>query len=181
MQNKRFTGVIPRTMLVLIVGLIMLSSGFFVTGVLIEHAGGLPAAAVRPTAGQPAGTTQDPDGGHESPGSSPSSLRVQAEPKRETVFGLDLENPLFVAAFVLGWLVLAGALIRFGRITLPIILLVAISALIFDVGEVTRQMSEAKSLVAAFAVLVAVAHLALAVLVLLVLTRRPRRPTVQPV
>src|SRR6266852_5895801 len=149
MQDKRFTGVIPRTMLVLIVGLIVLSTGLFVTGVVIEHTGGGTSAAVSPTPGQAPSTTRDPDGGHESKGNSPLSLKVQAAPEQETVFGLPLENPWFV--------------------------------MVFDVGEVMRQIGEAKSLVAAFAVLVAVAHLALAVLALLVLTRSTRRNTVQPI
>src|SRR6266852_1358346 len=156
MQDKRFTGVIPRTMLVLIVGLIVLSTGLFVTGVVIEHTGGSTSAAVSPTPGQAPSTTRDPDGGHESKSNSPLSLKVQAAPEQETVFGLPLENPWFVSVFVLGWLVLAAA-------------------------EVMRQIGEAKSLVAAFAVLVAVAHLALAVLALLVLTRSTRRNTVQPI
>ena len=181
MQDKRFTGVIQRTMLVLIVGLIVLSTGLFVTGVVIEHNGGSTSAAVSPTPGQAPSATQDPDRGHESTGSSPSSPEVQAAPEQETVFGLPLENPWFVAAFVLGWLVLAAALIRFGRITLPVVLLVALVVMVFDVGEVMRQIGEAKSMVAAFAVLVAVAHLALAILALLVLSRSTRRKTIQPI
>ena len=181
MQNRVFSGVIPRTMLVLIVGLIVLSAGLFVTGVVIEHTGGGTSTAVSPTAGQAPSTTQDPDRGHESTGSSPSSPEVQAAPEQETVFGLPLENPWFVAAFVLGWLVLAAALIRFGRITLPVVFLVAVVAFVLDVGEVMRQISEAKSTVAAFAVLVAVAHMTLAVLVLLVLSWSARRNTIQPI
>lgn len=181
MQNQRFSGVIPRTMLVLIVGLIVLSTGLFVTGVLIEHTGGGTAAAVSPTPGQAPGTTQDPDRGHESTGSPPSSPQAQAAPEQETVFGLPLESPWFVATFVLGWLVLAAALIRFGRITLPVVFLIAVFALVLDVGEVMRQIGEAKSLVAAFAVLVAVAHLTLVVLALLVVARSPRRNTIQPI
>ncbi len=172
---------IARKMLVLIIGLIVLSTGLFVTGVVIERSGGGTSAAISSTAGQVPSTTQDPDGGHESTSSSPSSPKVQAAPAKETVFGLDLENPWFVAAFTLGWLVLAAALIRFGRITLPVVLLVVVVAMVLDVGEVMRQIGEAKSLVAAFAVLVAVAHLALAVLALLVLTRSTRRNTVQPI
>jgi len=92
-----------------------------------------------------------------------------------------LENPWFVASFVLGWLVLAAALIRFGRITLPVVFLVAVLAFVLDVGEVMRQISEAKSTVATFAVLVAVAHMALAVLALLVLSRSARRKIIQPI
>ncbi len=183
MQNKRFIGVIPRTMLVLIIGLIVLSTGLFVIGVVIEHTGGgtnvvVPLAGTRP---QAPSTTQDPDRGQESTSNSPSSSKVQAVPEQETVFGLPLENPWFVSAFVLWWLVLAAALIRFGRITLPVVFLVAVVAIVLDVGEVMRQIGEAKGLVAAFAVLVAVAHLALAVLALLVLTRSLRRNIVQPI
>ena len=181
MQNKRFIGVIPRTMLVLIIGLIVLSTGLFVIGVVIEHTGGGTSAAVSPTPGQAPSTTQDPDRGHESTSNSPSLSKVQAVPEQETVFGLPLENPWFVSALVLWWLVLAAALIRFGRITLPVVFLVAVVAIVLDVGEVMRQIGEAKSLVAAFAMLVAVVHLALAVLVLLVLTHSLRRNTVRPI
>ncbi len=181
MQNKRFIGVIPRTMLVLIIGLIVLSTALFVIGVLIEHTGGGTSAAVSPTPAQAPSTSQDPDQGHESTSNSPSSPKVQAAPEQETVFGLPLENPWFVSAFVLWWLLLAAALIRFGRITLPVIFLVAVLAFVLDVAEVMRQIGEAKSLLAAFALLVAVAHLALAVLALFVLTRSLRRTTVQPI
>src|SRR5258708_4013462 len=139
MQDKRFTWVIPRTMLVLIVRLIVLSTGLFVTGVVIEHTGGGTSAAVSPTPGQAPSTTRDPDGGHESTSNSPSSLKVQAAPEQETVFGLPLENPWFVSVFVLGWLVLAAALIRFGRITFPFVLLVVVLAGGFQWGEAIGQ------------------------------------------
>jgi len=181
MQNKRFVGVIPRTMLVLIIGLIVLSTGLFVIGVVIEHTGGGTSAAVSPTPAQAPSISQDPDQGHESTSNSPSSSKLQAVPEQETVFGLPLENPWFVSAFVLWWLLLAAALIRFGRITLAVVFLVAVLAFVLDVGEVMRQIGEAKSLLAAFALLVAVTHLALAVLALFVLTRSLRRNTVQPI
>src|SRR5260370_2317073 len=84
MQDKRFTGVIPRTMLVLIVGLIVLSTGLFVTGVVIEHTGGGTSAAVIPTPGQPPSTTRDPDAGPEPPTNSPSSLNRHAAPDQQT-------------------------------------------------------------------------------------------------
>ena len=180
MQEKRFTGKIPRTMLVLMVGLIMLSTALFVTGILIEHNGGSTSAAGSTTSGQTPSTSQDPDGGHESTSGSPSSPKVQEVPKQENVFGIDLENPWFVSVFVLAWLVLAAALIRFGRITLPIVLLVAVVVIVLNLGEVMRQISEGKSLVATLAVLVALAHMALSILALLVLSRSTRRNTVQP-
>src|SRR5258708_37037205 len=84
MQDKRFTGVIPRTMLVLIVGLIVLSTGLFVTGVVIEHTGGGTSAAVGPTPGQAPSTPRDPDGGHESPSNSAAPLKLQPAPEPET-------------------------------------------------------------------------------------------------
>src|SRR5258708_19801825 len=95
MQDKRFTGVIPRTMLVLIVGLIVLSTGLFVTGVVIEHTGGGTSAAVSPTPGQAPSTMRDPDGGHASTSNSQSSLKLTPAPHQHTVSHLPPETPCF--------------------------------------------------------------------------------------
>lgn len=181
MQDRYFTGVIPRMLLVLMVGLIVVGTALFVTGVLIEHSVSGTPAPVSTALGQTSSTSQDADGGHESTGSTQKSSTVQTHEgqQHETVFGLDLENPWFVTAFVLVWLVFIAALIRFGRIALPGVLLVAVVATVLDAGEVMRQVGEAKSLVATIAVLVAVTHVALAVLALLVLVQGVRPRAVQ--
>ena len=84
-----------------------------------------------------------------------------------------------VGAYVLVWLLLVIALVRLGRIAWGGLLLAAVGAGALDVGEVVRQFAEAHPVVATFAVLVTLAHVALAVLALLVLVRstRGRRPS----
>jgi len=167
-------------MLVFIVGLIAVGTALFVIGVIIERSGSGAPAAVSTTQGQTSSTSQDVDGGHEST-STQRSPTAQAHEglQSETVFGLDLENPWFVTAFALVWMVFIAALLRFGRIALPAILIVAVVAMVLDVGEVVRQVGEAKSLLATIAVLVTVSHGALAVLALLVLLQGMRPRAVQ--
>lgn len=171
---------ISRTMLVLIIGLIVVSTVLFVTGVVIERGVSSNAAAVSTTQGQTSSTSQDPDGGHESTSTPQDSHKVQnnAGSHSESVFGLDLENPWFIAAFVLIWLLLIVALNRFGRIALPLVLLIAVIAMVLDVGEVMRKVGEANTVLATFAALVAVAHVVIAVLALLILVRGERQGTV---
>ncbi len=183
MQHRYFMEPVARKMLALMISLIVVGTTLFVTGVTIERGGSGTPAVVSTTQSQTSTSMQDADGGHESTSSAPRLPTAQAHEglQSETVFGLDLENPWFVTAFTLIWVVCIAALLRFGRITLPAILLVAVVALVLDVGEVMRQIGEAKSLVAAFAVLVAVAHLTLVVLALLVLARSPRRNNIQPI
>jgi uncharacterized membrane protein len=172
-----------RKVLVLIISLIVIGTTLFVSGVIIEHSGSGTSAAASTAQGQPSTGSQDTDGGHESPGSTQRSSAIQAKAglPMETVFGLDLENPWFVTAFALIWLVFIAALVRFGRIILPAVLLVAILATVLDAGEVVRQIGEAKSLLATTAVLVTVAHVALALLALLVLIQGFRPHTARPV
>ncbi len=178
MQRRYFTEPIARKMLVFIVGLIAVGTALFVTGVIIERSGSGAPAAVSTTQGQTSTSTQDADGGHESTSSTPRLPTAQAHEglQGETVFGLDLENPWFVTAFTLIWVVFIAALLRFGRIALPAILIVAVVAMVLDVGEVVRQGGEAKSLLATMAVLVTVAHVGFALLALLVLIQgfRPK-------
>jgi lysylphosphatidylglycerol synthetase-like protein (DUF2156 family) len=177
-KKEMFTKLIAQKMLVFIVGLIVVGAALFVTGVLIEHSGSGTSAVVSTTQGQTSTGSQDADGGHEATSSTQKSPTVQAHEgvQSETVFGLNLENPWFVTAFVLIWLVLIAALVRFGRIALPAVLLVAVVATVLDAGEVARQFGEAKSLLVTMAVLVTVAHVALAALALFVLLQgiRPR-------
>jgi hypothetical protein len=178
LKKEMFMEPIARKMLVLIVGLIVVGMALFVTGVIIERSGSGTSAAVSTAQGQTSTGSHDADGGHESTSSTPRSPTTQAQEgvQSETVFGLDLENPWFVAAFVLIWLILIAALVRFGRIALPAVLLVAAVAMVLDVGEVVRQVGEARSLLATMAVLVTASHVALVVLALLILLQgiRPR-------
>jgi len=92
----------------------------------------------------------------------------------ETTFGLDLENPGVVAIFVLIWLGLLISLFRLGRIAWAAVFLVALISVASDIGEVGRQISDARSTVVVLATLVAIAHGALVALALFVLVRETR-------
>ncbi len=163
----------------LTISLIVLSTALFVTGVVIERGGAMSVpTSSHQDARPPANTSQDPDGGHDETPST-SSQKGPASPEygsvvAETVFGLDLENPWVVGAFVVVWLVLVMALVRLGRIAWVALLLATIGAVVLDVGEVGRQLAEANTIVATFAVLVVLTHVAIAVLALLVLLQSRR-------
>lgn len=180
MQSTSSTSLLERRWLILTISLIALSTVLFVTGIVIERGGTLSTPTSSHQHAQSSATTSpDPDGGHnETPFTS--SPQGPASPEQgnvvaETVFGLDLENPWVVGAFVLVWLLLVIALVRLGRIAWGGLLLVAVGAGVLDVGEVGRQFAEAHPVVATFAVLVMLAHGALAILALLVLVWSMRR------
>lgn len=104
----------------------------------------------------------DPDGGHETGTGGVGEERV---------FGLDLENPWIVEAFVAVWLGLAAAILRLGCHAWAATLGVALAASLLDVAEAGRQAAEAHPVLVTLAVLVALAHLALVILAGSVLVR----------
>jgi len=165
--------------MILTISLIALSTVLFVTGVVIERGARVstPTNSQQPVQSS-ATTSSDPDGGHDvTPSSSQqgSTSPEQGSVSAETVFGVDLENPWVVGVFVLIWLLLVIAIVRLGRIAWVGLLLVAVGAGVLDVGEVGRQLTEAHPVVASFAVVVTLAHIALAVLALFVLARTMRK------
>jgi len=171
-------------LLTIIVTVILLSTALFVVGVLIERS---PTTLV-PTPGSKTPPTSvssaDPDGGHECTASGSAEPAPRGAPpiggSNERVFGLDLESPWLVGAFVLAWLLLMGALFRLGRMAWFALLVVALVTGILDVGEIARKVGEANTTVAIFAVVVAVAHVSLAALADLVLVRGRRGSALLP-
>jgi len=184
MQGTALTGSLSRTWLLLTMSLILLSTALFVTSVMIERSGGaaLTATSIPQNATQAPVPSADPDGGHEAAPSNHSQQAprgVSATGRAdEQVFGLDLENPWFVGAFVLVWLALVAALVRLGRIAWLALFLLALVTTVLDGGEVIRKIGEANILLATLAVLVGIAHVALAALALLILVLNTRGMTV---
>jgi len=176
MQSASSRRLISPRLLTLIVTVILLSTVLFVVGVLIER---------RPTTLVPTSSSNqkalasvssgDPDGGHEgAPYGKPETPPTGNSPRAissERVFGLDLESSWFVGAFVLAWLLLTVALFRLGPMSWLMLLVVTLVIAVLDVGEVTRKMTEANTTVALIAGVVTVAHVLLAALAGLVLTR----------
>jgi hypothetical protein len=113
-------------------------------------------------------------------GSEPSATHLETSGEgqttetsgTETVLGINIENPWLVGAVTLIWLLLAIALFRIGQRILLVIGLVAIGAAILDVVEIINQITRGNSLIEAVAIIVLVLHLAIALLSILIVTRR---------
>ena len=182
MQSTSSTGLLSRRWLIATIGLILLSTILFLTGLMMEHSSGVAG----PPTSSPQGVnaSQDPDGGRdETPSFTLQHDSTNTEHGNifgETIFGINLENPWLVGIFVLVWLVLAVALLRLGRIAWVALMVVAIGSGVLDVGEVRRQLIAAHTTLATFAILVTLAHVALAVLALLVLLQSARKRRLSP-
>ena len=190
--------------------LIVLSTGLFILGVVVEHnvngAGGGTSESVSFTGGiTPTVAIPQQSGETGSSGESGENAEAHAgeqaqatvvphqeageggvtgnegiESNSETVLGINLENPWIVAAFAAGWLVLLIAIFLLGRIAVILILVAASASVIFDIAEIAHQIGRSNTLVATIATLVAVAHLALALLAGMALVGRMRPVPTSP-
>ncbi len=142
--------VLPRTARWLVGGLLIVSAALFVIGVSVERSS---ENHVIPAVSQNAApeNTVDSDGG-EGHVDTPTTAQTTS-PQNESVLGIDLENPWLVGAAVVGSLVLMGALLRFGYRVLPIVVLFAMAAALFDISEVLRQLQRNNTMVTLLAVL----------------------------
>jgi hypothetical protein len=188
---------LSRTKLLLMVGLMLLSTVLFVAGVALERSssgsGSVRAPAPQPTTGVQAG--QEAQEGTEAreaqerqeaapapaqEGVEGTAAHEQAEQNR--VFGIDVESPWVIAGVVLGTLLLIAALVVFGYRVLLLVLLVAVVATIFDGREVVYQLGQARYGVAALALGVVASRLATAIVAGLALRdgRHTTHPPVAP-
>jgi len=182
-----------RTKLLLMVGLMLLSTLLFVAGVALESSssgsGNVPAPAPQPTTGVQVGQeAQEGTAAREAQerqeaapapaqeGVEGTAAHERAEQNR--VFGIDVESPWVIAGVVLGTLLLIAALVVFGYRVLLLVLLVAAVATIFDGREVVYQLGHARYGVAALALGVVASRLATAIVAGLAL--RERRHSAHP-
>ncbi len=158
--------VLPRTARWLVGGLLIVSAALFVIGVAAERGSEnhvVPAVSQNAAPAKPV----DSDGGEghvDTPAAAPTS-----SPQNESVLGIDLENPWLVGVAVVGSLVLMGALMRFGYRVLPIVVLFAIAATLFDISEVVRQLQRNNTTITLLATLVLLAHASVGIASLLYL------------
>ncbi|TSE11685.1 hypothetical protein C1D09_013190 [Mesorhizobium intechi] len=82
----------------------------------------------------------------------------------QTVLGINLETPWLVWGFFSVSIVLAAAVLRFGKATLLLAILLAGAAAILDGREVFLQLARANANVASMAALTALAHAAVVIL-----------------
>jgi uncharacterized membrane protein YeiB len=190
MATNHAAHALPRSMLLLLAGLMLLSTLLFVIGIALERAGSteeahppLPqastTAAAEPAApeGSEAREAQERQTASTAQaGAEGAAAHEQAE--QSSVFGIDLESPWVIAGVVLGTLLLIGALFLFGQRALLLVLVVTLVATLFDVREVVFQLGQARYGIAGLAIGVALSHLATAIVALLAL--RKRRNTARP-
>ena len=165
--------------------LLVISAVLFVIGIGLEHASlaGDIHTEAPPVATQVTGTPVE--NGNESgevhpqaTGSAPTS-----EAQGETTLGFNLENPWLVAGFALVSLVLAAGVLRFGWPALLLTFIFGAGTAVLDVQVVLTQLGRGSSLIAGVAVLVAVTHVAVAVLAILTwasLRATPTSPLAHP-
>ncbi len=126
----------------LIIALIVLSTILFVVGVSIEHNG------------------EATEGGSDE---ASEGLEEGEESGEETAFGINLESTPIIISIVVVWVLLIITLLVFGSSSYIVISIIALLATIFDIGEVMRKLGE-NNLVAIFAILVTLSHLAIVIL-----------------
>lgn len=151
--------------------LLVISALLFGAAVLAE--GGESAEATHSEAAEraeeapelAAESPQSDEAGEESrPGNEAAELDVEID---ETLFGVDLENPLIVWGFVIASLALAAAVLANVRYALILALVLGVAAALLDGREVLLQLAESNPGIAGLAAAAAVAHAAVAVLALL--------------
>ena len=96
----------------------------------------------------------------------------------EEFLGVNLESPWLVWGFVVVSLLVAAAVLRLWILAFLLAVLLAGLAAVLDVREVVNQMDDGNSLIAILAVLIALAHVAAAVLAIMVLTRDRQRAAI---
>jgi hypothetical protein len=171
MQPTNQNSLVGRGSLLLIVGLIAVSTILFVVGVAIERRSEAAegAAAHQEVSGEP-GAAQGGESGEQEAGSHEEA--GASGHRGESILGINPDATWVVIAMVLGWTVLgAGLLLISGPPVLILVALAAAAATVFDVMEVLRQLALANTAVAILAALVTLSHATITVLAVLVLRR----------
>ncbi|WP_028066001.1 hypothetical protein [Solirubrobacter soli] len=159
-----------------LVALLIASTALFVVGVIAERSttdthtepAGVRVGETREPAGEPGGAHEEGEGssageaGHAETPAGDSDTNTS-----EAVLGVNIEStPLIVLAALVGLGLAALTATRFGRRP-GVLLAVAVTALAWaalDVREVVHQLDESRTGIAGIAIVVAVLHLAVALL-----------------
>lgn len=159
-----------RRSLLLIVALMAVSTVLFVVGVAVERRGEAAegAAAHQELSGEGEGVHEE--GAHEEAGSHEEAGGA-GQHREESILGLNPDATWVMTAVVVGWTVLAAALLLLGPRVLLLVTLAAAASTALDVLEVLRQLALTDTTVAILATLVALSHAVIAVLAVLVLRR----------
>lgn len=137
---------------------LVISSLFFASAVLAERSG---ESREGPASSESSEAGESQEGNEQAEGSHAETTEPGAG---ETLFGLNLENPLIVWGFVGVSLLLAVAVLRFGTPALLLTILLAGAAALLDGREVFFQFGRGNMLIVILALLTAVTHAATTIL-----------------
>jgi hypothetical protein len=126
-----------------------------------QEQGGHDEAAVTPN------TKQGGDSAEVGETDSHAEVGETGSHVEQTILGINLETPWLVWGFVGVSIMLAVAVLRLGKATLLLAILLAGAAAVLDGREVFLQLARANASVASLAVLTAVAHAAVVILAVL--------------
>jgi hypothetical protein len=166
MQPTNQSAPLARGSLLLIVGLIAVSTILFVVGVTVERRG----EAAGSTAAHQELSAEGEEAAHQEEAGSHEEVGGASKHQEESILGINPDATWVVITVALGWVVLAAGLLLFrGPTVLILVALAAAAATVLDVMEVLRQWALANGTVAILAMLVTLTHAAIAVLAVLVL------------
>jgi hypothetical protein len=169
---------LSRATALLLAGLMVLSTALFVAGVALERSSSgsgdtpAPAPQVAPTlsagAEAPEGSEAREAQERQESAAAVSQESAEGTPAHEAaeqnrVFGIDVESPWVIASVVILTLLLIAALFLLGERVLPLVVLVAVVAAVFDLREAGYQLGQARYLLAALAIGVVASRIATAV------------------
>ena len=166
---------LPSDKLRLLVALLVVSTALFIVGVAVERGWGSGGAAAAPHETSEAPAAQaDTEGAptEAQEGAAAREAQEHAGAAEMQVAGFDLESPWVVAAVVLAALLLIMALVRVGYPIVVLVLLFAALATLADIREIVVQGANARTAIALLAGVVALSHLATALVALRVLHQR---------
>lgn len=174
------------TLFWLLTGLMALSTVFFAVGITLERNGEaaetvkttLASGELTETQAAPAGENAEVGGEEQHPANvesaetHPESTAVQEAAHAETILGINIESPFFIIGAVIVWAALIVGLFLFGHNILIPVIVVAIGTGIFDIAEIITQINRSNTGLTLLAAVIAVAHIAVAVMALILYQRR---------
>jgi len=156
----------------------VLSTVLFVAGVALERSSSGPGDT-HPSTPQVAPTVsagaEAPEGSEAREAQERQEAAAAASPEsaegtpaheaaeQNRVFGIDVESPWVITSVVILTLLLIAALFLLGERVLPLVVLVAVVATVFDLREAGYQLGQARYLIAALAIGVVASRIATAV------------------
>jgi hypothetical protein len=151
--------------------MLAISALLFATAVLMEGSGHREPAsmAAHETAGaqEQAGHDEAAESSTVKQGGDSAEVGETGSHAEHTILGINLETPWLVWGFVGVSIMLAAAVLRLGKATLLLAILLAGAAAILDGREVFLQLARAIASVASLAALTALAHAAVVALAVL--------------